>query len=251
MVIDSSGSFKGHQYEAIKKVGGLLKKIGEKKERRYEAIDEIYIVSLDARSEVIWAGNRQQLDQLTEKLIAELFGKREGCLYATDIAGAFNLAAHKLDREPMPTDKWLFVFSDLIDEPPLPGNKSQPPENPSPPSSQIRWDRLADTSISIFWTPDQQIMVWEDTLTGKGLSLKFYDEAEALNIELAPPPKARKEMTKEERIVAKERIRDGIDIAKAMGIKMLCGLAIFIIAVILLAVAGNYFARHHSNSGRR
>ena len=65
-----------------------------------------------------------------------------------------------------------------------------------------------------------------------------------MNIELAPPPKARKEMNEEERLAAKKRIQGGIDIAKAMGIKIIWGLAIFIIVIIFIAVAGNYFVRH-------
>jgi hypothetical protein len=243
VIIDSSGTFKNHQ-PAIEKVRKLLEEMAKRKERRYEVSDDIYIISLDARPEVIWAGKRNHLGQLTKERLSELFRDRMRYIHCTDIATAFNLAVHKLNREPIPSDKWLFVFSDLIDEPEVSSGKCKAPVIPSLPSEKIRWDRLTDTSIGVFWAPDPQIMAWEDALADKRLSIKFYNEAEALNVNLPPPPKAQREMTEEEKAEAKERISGWLEWGKAIGLKLFLGFIIFMGLVILLA----FLSRHRSRS---
>lgn len=251
VIIDSSGSFKEQQYEAIEKTRKLLEEIAKRRERRYEASDEIYIISLDARPEVIWAGKRTQLEQLTKEKLDELSKKRKKYNQKTYISYAFNLAGYKLNREPIPTDKWLFIFSDLINDPPGSDHK---PKIPSPPPEDIMWDKLTDVKMAAFWVPDQQIMAWENSLADKKISIKFYDEAESLNIKLSPPTKARKEMTEEERKKARERIVRWIRQCKSIGIKLLLGITIFVGFVISLAFAGRYFAHHRlidTNSRRR
>src|SRR3990172_10154432 len=95
VVIDSSGTFKGYQFDAIEKVKGLLDKMAEQTERRYQAPDEIYIVSLDALPTVIWFGKRPQLQELTSERLSELFANRSVYSHCTDVAKAFNLAANK------------------------------------------------------------------------------------------------------------------------------------------------------------
>lgn len=199
VVIDSSGTFKGYQFAAIEKAKGLLDKMAEQTERRYQAPDEIYIVSLDALPTVIWFGKRPQLEELTSERLSELFTNRSAYSHCTDVAKAFNLSANKLNREPIPAEKYLFVFSDLIDEPPASRNKCEPPSKPSLPPVDINWDSLMDTSISVFWAPDDQSSAWMSTLSDQGINIKFYNEAEARNIELPPPPKARFKMSDVER----------------------------------------------------
>lgn len=220
VIIDSSGTFKDHQYEAIEKVRKLFEDMAERKERRFEAPDQIYIISLDAKPEVIWAGRREHIVQLTKKKLSELFKDRRRYVYCTEIAAAFNLAAHRLNRQPIPTAKWLFVFSDLIDEPVISGRICKVPEKPSLPSEKIKWNMLSDTSISVFWAPDLQIMAWEDAVADKGLSIRFYNEAEA-----------------------RERISEWKELGKDVGSKALRVLVIFVIVVIFLVFLGNYFGR--------
>lgn len=208
VVIDSSGTFKGYQFEAIDKVKGLLDKMAEQKERRYQVPDEIYIISLDAVPAVIWFGKRPQLEDLTTERLSELFAKRSLYQHCTDVAKAFNLASHKLNREPMPASKYLFVFSDLIDEPPVSRTRCEPPSKPSLPPVDINWNSLADASIGVYWAPDDQIVAWENTLADQGINIKFYNDAEAHNIELPPPPKARFKMSEEERKEKIENIKE-------------------------------------------
>lgn len=255
VIIDSSGSFKNHQYEAIERVQELIEKMANRKERRYEAPDEVYIISLDAKPEVIWAGKREHLGQLTKPRLSKLFNERSRYSDCTDVASAFNLAAHKLNREPAPTAKWLFVFSDLMDEPETSSGNCRVPERPSLPSDKIKWDNLADTSIGVFWASDSQIMAWEEALADKGLSIKFYDRAEALNAELPPPPKARKRMGVEEREEAKKQL---IERGKRYGVflaELLIGVVIFLIAIVFVVNYFNHRSRtpiaNNTNRGRR
>ncbi len=254
IIIDSSGTFRGHQFEAIEKVKGFLKEMAKRKERRYEGKDQIYIISLDAKPEVVWAGQRGQLMQLTEKRLSELFSNRERYAYCTDVATAFNLAAHKLNREPLPTAKWLFVFSDLIDEPVVSGNKCKTPGKPSLPPEKIRWDILKDVAVMVFWAPDIQIMAWEEALADKGLTIRFYDEAEASNVELLPPPKARKRMTEEERVEARRKIKTFLTYLLTC---LKTGVRYFLIGIVFLVIVGGLVGRIRSratvtkNHGRR
>lgn len=210
VVIDSSGTFKGHQFAAIEKVKGLLDKMAEQTERRYQAPDEIYILSLDALPTVIWFGKRPQLEELTSERLSELFANRSSYSHCTDVAKAFNLASNKLNRDPVPAAKYLFVFSDLIDEPPSSRTKCEPPSRPSLPPVDIHWDSLTDASISVFWAPDDQISAWMSSISDQGLNIKFYNEAEARNMELPPPPKARFKMSEEERKEKLEHLSNGI-----------------------------------------
>lgn len=241
VIIDSSGTFANHQFKAIQKVNKLLAQMASKKEKRYEAQDQVYIISLDAKPQIIWAGIRDQLLQLTQNELSELFKERRKYSYCTDIATAFNLAAYKLNRDPIPAAKWLFVFSDLIDEPAISGTKCKKPEYPSPPSEKIRWDRLIDTSIVVFWAQDGQIIEWEEALLDKKLSITFFDEAESLNTKILPPPKARKKMTDEERKEAKKRlIERGLFLLKwgkflAVGSISLIIFTVFVVLVIRFA----------------
>ncbi len=198
-VIDASGTFRNHQFEAIQKVQWLMDGIAETKDHRYQSPDEVYLISLDSRPEVIWYGKKHQLDQLSEERLLELFGKRRAYSACTDIAKAFNLATQKLNREPSPAAKYLFVFSDLIDEPTVAVKSGcKAPSRPSLPPDDIRWDRLTDTSINVFWAPDGQIEAWESTLVDLA-TINFYNEAEAQNVEPPVPAKARFKMTEEER----------------------------------------------------
>jgi len=243
VIIDSSGTFANHQFKAIQKVNKLLTQMASKREKRYEAQDQVYIITLDARPQIIWAGIRDQLLQLTQNELSELFKDRRKYSYCTDIATAFNLAAYKLNRDPIPAAKWLFVFSDLIDEPAISGTKCKNPEYPSPPSGKIRWDRLTNASIVVFWAQDSQIIEWEEALLDKQLSITFFDEAESLNMKLLPPPKARKKMTDQERKEAKKRLSEGglflLKWAKflAVGSISLIILTVFVVMVV------NYISR--------
>lgn len=199
IIVDASGTFKDHQFAAIKKARILLEEIADKKEKRFEEPDEVYLISLDAKPEVIWYGKRQQLAQLTEEKISYIFRERRVFGNCTDIAKAFNLASHKLNRDPEATSKYLFVFSDLIDEPQTSGTKCKSPGRPSLPPENMDWDALTGTAIGVFWTPDDQIQAWEKALADKGVSIRFYNAAEAENAELPAPRKAHKKMTEDER----------------------------------------------------
>ncbi len=234
IVIDASGTFKDHCQSAIDKTEQILEKIAQRTEHRYEEQDRIYLISLDARPEVIWAGRRDQVSQLAGKKLSALFDRRKQYSGCTDVAAAFNLAAFKLNRAPEPAAKWLFVFSDLIDEPPAAPGQCRAPRRPSPPPENIRWDRLSDTAIGVFWAPDTQIMAWEDALAETDLAIRFYDEAEARNVSVPSLPRARHKMSARERAEKKRKLAAAAKAAAGWGKKIITGATVLVACIIAL-----------------
>lgn len=243
VVIDSSGTFTSHQFEAIDKVKKLLDMMAEQREKRYQSPDEIYLISLDSKPDVIWYGQRRQLEQLTPEKLARLFGERRKYRYCTDVAAAFNLASYKLNRDPLPAAKYLLVFSDLIDEPPVSGSTCKLPSKPSLPSDDISWESMADSSIMVFWAPDDQIRAWETSLAAKGVTMKFYNAAEAQNVELQAPPKARFKMTETERQEKLEKIGGAADTAKGLVFSVIKYAALGFVGLIGLSYISRRMSR--------
>lgn len=205
-IIDTSSSFADKVDEAVDKGKKLINAIHAQQERRWEIPDEIYIITLDAGPCVIWNGNRPQLEQLKPEKIAELVESRKPYTYATDVVGAFNLAGEKFMRKPEPTGKYLVVFSDLIDEPPLPGGGCKPPKRPSAPHEDIQWGNLQDVSITVFWPSDKEIQAWEKVLAPQNLTIQFFDEAESINQQVKAPLKAQRQQSPEEIEQAKKNL---------------------------------------------
>lgn len=202
VVIDASGSYQGRQANAVAKVDSMLSNMAQRRAKRWERDDEVVIVSLDAIPEVIWRGTAHDLKGAPPAVWQRRFRARSDYSKCTDVAGGFQLAARLLNQTPMPTQKYLFVFSDLINEPPTtsPG-RCQPPERPSLPPQNIPWDQLADVSIAVFWMPPEQKFAWSKAMAGLGMgeNVALYTASESGEVTLPPPPPAERKVTEAER----------------------------------------------------
>jgi hypothetical protein len=196
ILLDLSGTMARYLPAAIQKASLLIDNMGgeDRTEKRWEIPDEIYLISIDSKPEVLWAGNRQQLGQLAGPALSDIVKERSGLGQCTDLTAALNLAEFKLTRAPEPTAQYLFVFSDLIEERPLAGRTCTVPKRPSLPPTGVNWDRLADASITVFWVGNAEIQTWMGSPLISGLQIRMYDAAEAVNVAVAAPPKARRKI---------------------------------------------------------
>lgn len=193
ILFDSSGSFEKYIPEATEKIQELVDKIASERVKTWEKRDFVELISIDAHPEVIWAGDTKQLkQQLVSVAIPKLFEKRKEYGECTDVEGAFNLAIEKIQTPPIAQANYIFVFSDLIHEPPDTSGRPVPPKHPSPPPEGINWQQLdAKTAISAFWVADEQIRAWKNALSSKHLQCKFafFNPAESKNAPLVRPEK--------------------------------------------------------------
>lgn len=205
IILDASGTFRGRISEALLKVQELVAALESQRTTRRDTPDEIYILRLDGAPKVIWAGNRLQLDQLTPEMLQAAFGPATipDC---TDVGAAFNLAQFKLDAAPAPMGKYIFAFSDLLDEPVSSGGrKCVPLARPSLPPRSVDWKRLSDVSILGLWVDDREIRAWSETL-GIPKNIKLLDEAQSRNSTVAAIPKATRKLTESDLAIAKQSV---------------------------------------------
>jgi hypothetical protein len=169
----------------------------------------------------------------------ERFKARTDFTGCTDVSAAFRVAAEHLEGDPRYIGKYLFVFSDLVDEPPaaLSVRNCRPPKRPSPPPQDFPWEALRDVSVSALWVPADQILAWQRAVTvaGLGATFKLYSASESEAVEVAPPP--RRELHRTEEEAERDRARY-VDYAKR-GAGWLFGGTTVVVAVvggILLAI---------------
>jgi hypothetical protein len=235
IILDASGTFRKRVGEALPKIQGLVAGIEGERTTRYDAQDEILIISLNGHPSVIWAGYKDQLDQLTEQQLQDAFGvtPKPDC---TDVGYALNLAGFKLNAAPPPTAKYLFAFTDLLNEPVTKDGKScLPLSRPSLPPRSVEWDSLADASMTFFWVSDVEIRGWEQVLAPKHLNLKMLDEAASRNANIESVPKAKRKISAQEQQQAQEGFRRlGVVVAivagAVIGLVVLMGVALSLIA---------------------
>src|SRR5687767_8625254 len=97
ILLDSSGSYKKRQAEAIARASSLLDSIAETKVRRWDqATDKITIIAVDAVPEVIWTGSVRELKAMKQSDWAERFKARSDYEQCTDVEAAFKLATTHL-----------------------------------------------------------------------------------------------------------------------------------------------------------
>jgi hypothetical protein len=248
VMVDTSGSYKGRQMEAIQKTSKLLEAISQSKVHRWEkGIDQIFIVSLDAIPEVIWKGNLREIKALDRNYWIGRFKARTDYAKCTDMGAAFNLADSLLEGDSRYVKKYLFAFTDLIDEPPLESIcKCKPPQRPSLPPDNFPWHGLQDVSVAIFWVPPDQKLAWSRIAKEKGLTtFAIYTTSESAQVKIAPPPKARVTLTENE--VQQEK---AWYIHKAWTVvKWMVGLAIIMVLLPVL-VMGRRQWRNRRSLGR-
>lgn len=209
IMIDSSGSFKDRRMEALEKATILIGDISNRKSKRHEGKDEVIVISLDAIPEVIWRGTREHLKAENPQYWKQRFDVRSDYQSCTDIENGFLLAAQELHKEPQATNKYLFAFTDLINEPPTgSAKKCTPVISPSLPSADFPWEAFADIETHVSWVPINQKQAWFEATQAAGIAEIFhlYSESESTVIKLTAPEKARHIMTDEERTVGKNKI---------------------------------------------
>lgn len=207
VIVDASGSYSSRRIEAIDRAVALLSSMSQKKLHRWEsASDRVTIISLDAIPEALWEGSLHELKTMDSEFWTAHFQARTDYVGCTDVTAAFRLAARHLDGDPRYVHKYLFVFSDLIDEPPT--DSIYRPRKPSRlPTGDFPWEALRDVSVSVFWAPPEQKLIWHRTVEERGLGASFviYTTSESAEVIIQPPPRPRIELTENERKTERER----------------------------------------------
>ncbi len=194
VLVDASGSYAGRQPEAIEAVGKLLGAMGQTNLRRWEAADEIVIISLDAMPEVVWRGSVRNLAEDERQRWVERFKARRDFAGCTDVVTGFKVAARELAKSPEPAARYLWIYSDLKAEPPASSaSVCKPVSRPGPPAG-FPWDTLRGISVAAFWVPVNQKLAWKRAIDeqGEDLQVALYAESESGAVSVLAPPRARR-----------------------------------------------------------
>lgn len=242
IIIDSSGSFRSRYNEAVQKAVEQLNGISQVKVQRWEtASAEIVLISLDAIPEVIWKGSAIELKEHGASFWTSRFRARRDYSACTDVSGAFRVAARHLSGDSHYVHKYVFAFSDLISEPP--GNSIYRPRTRSnEPRSDFPWKLLREVSVSIFWVPPNQKLLWQRAAQEHGLSsFTLYTPLESAEVAIQPPPRPKREYTEAERRTARSRyIRYWKYLIAVIGFFVAAMLALLVVTGLLLRRRRNH-----------
>ena len=233
VMIDGSGSYRSRQDDALARTLSLLDGLAERTLHRWErGNDSITLVSLDAMPAVLWEGTLKDLKTVDRAAWSARFRARTDYAACTDVAAAFEVAADRLVGDPSYVSKYLFVFSDLIDEPPTTSIRRCRRPSAGPPE-RFPWDSLLDVSVSTFWMPPEQKLVWQRAVSEHDLEKSFalYTTSESGAVEILPPPPARVTQTEEDR----QTVRDGLGRAAHWTLAV-AGIVLAAIAVVAAVV---------------
>jgi len=214
VIIDGSGSYKKRIAEAVERVAKLLETMAQTKVHRWEtSADRVVLISLDAMPTVLWQGTFAELKSLDRSAWTKRFQARTDYASCTDVGEAVQLAVKSLDGDSRYVGKYLWIFSDLIDEPPTTSvSKCRPPRLPSLPAEGFPWESLIDVSVSVFWVPANQALAWKRLVGEHGLedSFRLYTDSESAAAEIAPPPRRTITMTEAEAATARQELSDSL-----------------------------------------
>jgi hypothetical protein len=222
IIVDGSGSYKARQAEAVERAVTLLEGMAQTKLHRWEpATDSVSLISLDAIPEVLWQGTLQDLKKLDRAAWTGRFRARTDYAKCTDVSAAFRLAAQQLEGDSRSVSKYLFVFSDLIHEPPTTSIAAcQRPKRPSLPPNDFPWGALQDVSVAVFWLPPDQKLAWRRVVEEHGLTTNFalYSASESMEVTIATPPRPTLAVTEAERQAERDRyLGYGTTLVKGIG----------------------------------
>lgn len=199
VLLDNSGTYTARRADALNKATELLNSIAQTKVKRWETSTiNITIISLDAVPEVIWHGNLTELKAVKPSEWTDRFNARTDYRQCTDVDAAFTLASDRLQGDPKYVGKYIFAFTDLINEPPTNSiRKCRPPSRPSLPTDAFPWDSFRDVSVCVFWVPPEQKLAWQRAVAEHGLSSSFslYSTSESSQVKAVPPPKPEVKIT--------------------------------------------------------
>lgn len=181
--------------EALRIVQQLFRDTANQKRRRTDGHDLYYIVAADAASQIIWAGTREQLTELTPQELARKFAVREQFANCTDLEAAMNEVAAICRKHSEAAEVFLLTFSDLVHEPPQKNWRTCAPPTGEPPRA-IDWKTLSRAHLGFYFVskefPYRPDAKWKLELERRGLQADFFDAAQALSagVTLNPPPPA-------------------------------------------------------------
>ena len=163
----------------------------------------------------------------------ERFQSRTDYSACTDVPAAFRLAARHLEGDPGHVGKHLFVFSDLIDQPPT-DSVLKPGKISKEPAGDFPWEKLKDVSVSVFWVPPDQKLAWLRAVRQHQLAESFalYTTSESSLVEIAPPERPVTQLTAIQRKAEQQRY---LCLAKKIG--MGTGICILALCIIVTMAA--------------
>jgi hypothetical protein len=200
VVVDCSGSFKSQHQNAVQQTLRLLDSLAQTKMKRWEGeSDEVNLISLDALPQIVWKGSVKALKTANLQDIVKLFSARKEFSSCTDVLGAFQLAFQNLEGDPRYVSKYLFVFSDLVHEPPT-KNVTTCESPVKVQGTDFPWNLMEDVSTTIFWIPANQQLVWEKAVANYGLKgrVTMYSTGFSDNITIVPPPRPQEKVSAKE-----------------------------------------------------
>lgn len=225
-MIDLSGTFRNRAESALEQTQRLLLSMSETKLRRWEkGRDRVSVVALDAVPAVLWTGTLPELTEfVSSRNLEQVISGRADYAGCTDVAGGFSLAARTLE-EAGGSDKYLFVFSDLVAEPPAGAlTRCAPARRPSPPPDDLDWLALADISIDVFWVPPAQAFPWKRAIGEQGLAqFRIHTPSESVQTTLVPPARPRRKTTEAETQESRTRLVHAV-VAVGGGVVALFGI---------------------------
>lgn len=231
ILLDGSGSFERRREAALRKSEALLDSMAATRLHRWEpANDSIFVVSVDALPDVLWKGTLRDLKSMDRSGWTKRFRARSDYACCTDIGAGFRLAADLLATHTKPVHKYVVVFSDLVNEPPVSSLcDCKPVSGPVPPPADFPWDQFRDVSTSILWVPAEQKFVWHRDVAQHELASNFalYTTSESEAVSLAPPPRVRAQTSAAERAAVRDRVKSNV---------LRIGLAI--VGLVIVAAAG-------------
>ncbi|MBI5445331.1 MAG: VWA domain-containing protein [Deltaproteobacteria bacterium] len=256
IIIDASGSYRSRLREAIAQVIALLEQLASTEVKRWEkGRDRVSIVSLDAVPEVLFEGDLEALKAVDAGSWSDRFASRADYAGCTDVSAAFRVAAGRLDGDAQAVAKYLFVFSDLVDEPPTTAvDVCREPQRPSPPPAGFPWELLEDVSVSVMWLPKDQKLSWHRAINERGLgeSFRLYTDSESSSpAGVALAAKRRKvDWTDSQREVARQSVKSGARHALGWAATAAAGLFGICVLGIGLLLALSKLRRRRSRRAR-
>lgn len=214
VVIDTSGSFKSKMHDAAASTASLLEQMSTASIKRWEpAKDRIILISMDSLPEIIWSGALQDLKSLDQEYWKSALNAREEYSQCTDVVKAVRIAVKELNHDAgIKTNKYMFIFSDLVHEPPTTSiGQCTPVISANPVPIDIPWEELADISIVSLWVPIDQKFAWTRALEEQGLedTFKLY-ALESEVQEIKAPPRPDITPTQEEMQQARDQMKQGL-----------------------------------------
>lgn len=204
VVVDCSGSFKPRRMEAIQATTRLLESMAQNKLHRWETGgSEIVLIALDAMPEIIWKGGLKKLKEADRTDWTDRFNARNDLAGCTDVTAALDLAARELEGNPALLNKYLFIFSDLVHEPPTTSVKRCQRAFYGP-GSDIPWAAFQDVSVSVFWVPPDIKLTWDRAVKQEGLqAFRLFSVSQSDAENISPPPQPVRQVAEEERATAR------------------------------------------------